>query len=122
MKNNPSILIFIPIFLLGFSSCDKEKFPKEKNLIGHWVEKTPDSAKKEMTFYKGNTVYYINPWNTTSTYRYELDKSSKNLRLIYDIESTFHNIKWNKKKDELTILGLNPGPPEIVSETRFEKN
>lgn len=120
MKYICSILIFIPIVLLGFSSCNKEKFPQDKNLLGHWIEKSNVSPKAELVFNDDHTVYFTKP-NTIDTFNYSLDKSNESLLLHFDAGFSSHKIQWNKKENEITIWNLFPSIPENPSVTTFAK-
>lgn len=120
MKYIYSILIFIPIVLLGFSSCNKEKFPQDKNLLGHWIEKSNVSPKAELVFNDDHTVYFTKP-NTIDTFNYSLDKSNESLLLHFDAGFSSHKIQWNKRENEITIWNLFPSIPENPSVTTFAK-
>lgn len=121
MNKSHHLILLIFIILTGLSSCNKEKFPKDKNLIGHWIEKTENSAKLELIFNEDHTLYFIKPDGTTNLFNYSLDKSSETLILTTDSGMSGYPIYWNKKNDEITIKNLVPGVPENPSLTTFEK-
>ena len=116
------ILIIIAISLL-FTSISCEKFPKEKDLIGTWIEQT-DNVFKQKYIFEEEIVYSL--YSTSiDTFFYRLDKKQEYLYLIskQDPEATSsHEINLNKKKKELTIWGLYMSiPEEGPSKTVFKK-
>ena len=108
-----SILFIITVSLLVLS-CDMEKFPKDKNLQGHWVVKEYKVEKLELIFYENQTMDFIKQ-NSTLTFNYTLDKSSEHLILNSDLGTSSHKILWNKKHDEITVWDLFPSFPENPS-------
>jgi len=114
-------IILISISLLfTFISC--EKFPKEKDLIGSWIEQTDNVFKAKLTF-EEEIVYHFRP-TSIDTFFYWLDKKQESLYFApkkYSEDKSFHKISLNKKKNELTIWGLYISIPEKPSETVLKK-
>lgn len=120
MKEAKYFILIIIMGSLVFFSCDKEKFPKDENLQGRWIEKADKQEKVELIFYSNQTMDFIKP-NSTLTYNYTLDKSSEHLILNSDVGTSSHKILWNKKNDEITVWDLFPSFPENPSVIVFER-
>lgn len=71
----------IKIVLLICISCDQEKFPKDKNIQGHWKQKFWDERNVELQFNPDQIVYF-SKFNTVDTFYYTLNKSSERLMMF----------------------------------------
>jgi len=121
MKQNKSILILSIAFVLCVSSCKKEVFPDQNDIVGTWIEKTTNSDKTQFTFRDNGIAYLTKPNQPTDTLSYILNDSKELLYLSNDAGESNHQIELHKKTDELTIWNLFPSIPENPSEKIFEK-
>ncbi len=89
-------------------SCEKEKFPEQKQLQGTWKEITENTFKHKLRF-ENETMYFFKS-NSIDTLTFRLDDNKERMYLQLknhnsEIESK-HKIKLNKKRNELTVWNL----------------
>ncbi|MDD3692159.1 MAG: hypothetical protein WC142_09845 [Bacteroidales bacterium] len=113
MKKITLIMSFIFIFV----SC--EKFPKNDELIGSWVEQTDNTFKCKLIF--EDEIVYLFKSSKIDTLSYWLDKKQKRIFFNYPSGASSFKINLNKRDKELTIWGLYMSIPEKPSETVFRK-
>ncbi len=117
MKNIAALLIFVL-----FISCEKEDFPRKKELIGTWIEETSNQNKAKLKF--TDEYLYIIRNNSIDTFNYYLDNEREALKLFFknnlSAGESSHNILFNKRQNELSITSIIPSTDD--SYRKFEKD
>lgn len=105
-------LLLLPVVIIAFLACNKEKFPDEFVIYGRWQEISTDSVKTEIEFKRRDVLFLTLVHDTIREYRYLMEK--QNELQIFEISEfpqgkrNIHEITYYKKEDQITIFGLYP--------------
>ena len=113
------VLGFVLFFVLG--SCKKEVFPENEQIIGVWIEDNTASEKIRIEFRTdGTCLLQYSETSKIDTLIYQLKDEDQRLwfgLLKEGIYHSHHQIKYNKKEDQLTIWGLTANISENAVHT-----
>lgn len=120
INNMRSVIILLFSFL--FFSCEKEDFPRKKELIGTWIEETSSQNKAKLKFTDENL--YIIGINSIDTFNYYLDNEREALKLFFknnlSAGESSHNILNNKRQNELSITSIIPSTDDSYKQFKKE--
>jgi hypothetical protein len=120
----PFLLLLLAMVLTA-TSCDKEVFPKEDEIVGHWLEQDASKPVDELNRLVITDTQFtiIDFTGGTNTLNYTLEKKSGSILLT---EPTYGGtaaleINYNRREETLGIYGLFMAIPENQKWYYFER-